>query len=470
MNQSTQGNFQKIFMIGGFVVGVIGIFVFSISQFGKSNVDPNLTGNIVVWGTLPAEKMSNIFYEYSQNAKTYSVSYVEVPEDKFINRFIEASANEQGPDVLFVPENIIVPLKGFMYNFGENLISENTFKNLYIRSTYKLFAPTGVFAFPVAIDPLVMYVNTDILINAGFSRPPATWGDIPLYVSRVIGFTTTDGNNVQRAIALGSLNNILHNREILLTLLMQLKNDVITRNFEEKQDKDKVSYVESFVSVFGLSNEDEKIKNDALAEQVFTFFTSFVNPNIKDAYTWSKKAPMDRDLFSGGDLGLFLGLASDKVYIDTKNPHLNYEVALVPSPKGPTSSFRNTSYVKIYSVSMSIRTKKAQLAQKVLEDISSKEMADKIVDSYGLAPARQESLYKYIQDAQQQIVGKTVDQASPFKNIVYASADRGDIIMEPLPNLVNNIFGQIVDAISGSRQTPSEIIKNADGELQRQLK
>jgi ABC-type glycerol-3-phosphate transport system substrate-binding protein len=456
MNQSSQGSFQKIFLIGGFVLGVLGIFVFSISQFGKSNVDPNLTGNIVVWGTLPAEKMSEFFYEYSQNAKTYSVSYVEVPEDKFINRFIEASANEQGPDLMLLPENILVPLKGFVFPLDENIIAETTYKNMYARSTFKYFAPTGVFGLPVAIDPLVMYVNTDILTNAGFTRPPATWGDVPLYVSRVLGFTTTYENSVQRAIALGSLNNIVRNREILLTLLMQLKNDVIVRKFTEKQEKDKLNYEESFESVFGVSNEELKIKNDALAEQVFVFFTSFVNPSIREAYTWSKKAPVDRDLFAAGNLGLYFGLASDKNYIDSKNPHLAYELALVPSPQGPTSEFRNVSYAKLYAMSMNLRTRRQELSYKVMQDLVSKDMTSKIVSAYNMAPARQDELY--------------VAQKDPVKDIVYRSAERGDIIMEPIPNLVNTIFGQVIDAFSGSRQTPSEIIKNAESEFSRELK
>ncbi len=457
MDQSLQGTFGKYFMIGGFVLGVLGIFVFSISTFGKSGVDSSLTGVIKIWGTLPAEKINPILYEYSQNAKTYSVQYVEVSEDRITKKFIQALATDEAPDLLFAPETVLVPLKQFEYQFGEALISEKAFKNLYARSTYKLYGKTGVFAFPVAIDPLVMYVNLDILGNAGFSKPPTTWGDLPLYVSRVLGFVNQSGNSVQRAVALGSLNNVLHGREILLSLLFQLKNDVITRGFIEHIDKNTTSYEESFNSVLGDVNQELNIKNDQLAEQVFIFFTSFVNPNIKDVYTWSKKAPMDRDLFASGNLGLFFGLASDKAYIDAKNPHLNYEIALIPVPKGgSTSDFRNTGYTKVYSVAMTIKTRNTALSQKILQDISSKEMSAKIVSAYNLAPAKEEDLL--------------TDQTDPVKDIVYRSAERGDILMEPIPNLINDIFSQVIEAISGSRQTPSEIIKNAQDELTRQLK
>ncbi len=457
MDQSLQGTFGKYFMIGGFVLAILGIFVFSISKFGNSGKDSNLTGVVKIWGTLPASQIDPVLTEYSQTSKTYSVQYTEISESKIADKFIEALATDAAPDLLFSSESVLVPLKQFQYAFPEALMSEKSFKSLYPRSTYKLYGKTGVFAFPVAIDPLVMYVNLDILGNAGYSKPPGTWGEMPLYVSRVLGFVNQTTDSVQRAVALGSLNNILHGREILLTLLFQLKNDVIVRDFAEKTNKEGTTYEESFTPVLGDANENLKVKNDTLAEQVFVFFTSFVNPNIKDAYTWSKKAPMDRDLFASGNLGLYFGLASDKSYIDQKNPHLNYELALIPGPKGGvTSDFRNTAYAKVYSVAMTSKARNPTLAQKVLQDISSKEIANKIVAAYNLAPAREEDLL--------------VEQTDPVKDVIYRSAERGDILMEPISNLINKVFGQIIEAISGSRQTPSEIIKNAQDELSRQLK
>lgn len=476
MDQSTQGNFQKIFMIGGFVFGILGIFVFSISQFGNSNVDPSLTGNVIVWGTLPAEKMNPLFYNYSQDAKTYSVQYVQQPEDRLINRYIEAIANNAGPDLLLVPENITVPLRDYSARFPEGYISEKLFKEKFVRSTHKLYVPNSVYAFPLAIDPLIMYVNTDILTNAGFSKAPNTWGDIPLYVSRVLGFTKSDENNVQRAIALGSLNNIVHNREILLTLLMQLKNDVISFrvNTETKRDpmtqEETVVYTEKFESVLGLSSEDLKLKNDVLAEQVFVFFTSFINPNIKEAYTWSKRAPLDRDLFASGNLGIYFGLASDREYLKAKNPHLRYEIALMPGPKGATANFRAVNYAKVYSLSISSRTRNLVLSQKVMEDILAKDFSNEIIKEYGLAPARQDELYKFIENSETKQVEAVIDESQIVNDVIFKAAERGDIIMEPLPNLVKTIFEQIVDAFSGSRQTPSEIINNADQELIRIIK
>jgi ABC-type glycerol-3-phosphate transport system substrate-binding protein len=254
---------------------------------------------------------------------------------------------------------------------------------------------------------------------------------------------------------------------------MQLRNDVITWtvNAELKRDpitqKETVDFEEKFESVLGLSSEDLKVKNDVLAEQVFVFFTSFVNPNIKEAYTWSKRAPIDRDLFASGNLGLYFGLASDRDYLNSKNPHLKYEIALMPGPKGATANFRSTNYAKVYSLSISGRTRNLVLAQKVMEDMLAKEFSNQIVSDYGLAPARQDELYTYIENSETKQVEAVVEQKRVNQDIIYKAAERGDIVMEPLPNLVKNIFEQIVEAFSGSRQTPSEIIRNADQELIR---
>jgi ABC-type glycerol-3-phosphate transport system substrate-binding protein len=179
---------------------------------------------------------------------------------------------------------------------------------------------------------------------------------------------------------------------------------------------------------------------------------------------------MDRDLFASGNLGLYFGLASDISYLDQKNPHLKYELSLMPGPKGATANFRSVNYAKVYGLSISRRTRNLVLSQKVLEDMLAKDFSNRIVSDYGLAPARQDELYKFIQNSETKKVDAVVEQASSAKDVIYKAAERGDIVMEPLPNLVKNIFEQIVEAFSGSRQTPSEIIKNADQELIRFLK
>lgn len=121
-----------------------------------------------------------------------------------------------------------MPLREYLAKFPEGLITEKQFKEKYIRSTYKLYQPNGVFAFPVAIDPLVMFVNTDILTNAGFSKAPTTWLMYPFMCRVYLGLLKVMKIRCNVQWHLERLGNIMYNREILLTMLMQLRNDVIT--------------------------------------------------------------------------------------------------------------------------------------------------------------------------------------------------------------------------------------------------
>jgi maltose-binding protein MalE len=260
-------------------------------------------------------------------------------------------------------------------------------------------------------------------------------------------------NNNQRAIAMGSINNIKESRALLLSLLLQVRNDIVERNVEWNENDKR--FIEKFVSVFASSRDDEPNQNSKVAEQVFVFFTSFINPNIPEVYSWSRKYPSDRDLFAAGNLGIYFGLASDKAYIDAKNPHLKYEISAIPVPKVDGSQVRSTGYVKVYSVGLNNKTSKPILAQKVMNDFTDIKNAQNIVSKLNLAPA--------------QILNIEVPQKEQFTDIVYKAADRGDIVLEPKPELFKSIFQEIITSLEGSKITPVQIIVAAQRELERQL-
>jgi ABC-type glycerol-3-phosphate transport system substrate-binding protein len=178
MNQSSSGMFIKLFVVICGILGVLGIAVFAMSQFG-SKVDESLTGQIIVWGTLPAKDLDQYFTDYSQINKTFTVEYREIKEVDFIQRFIKSLADDTAPDLILASENVIIPLRQFLQNYDNTQISEAVYKTTFVRASHKLFAENGVVAIPYAVDPLVMYVNTDIMQNANFQRPPTNWSDIP---------------------------------------------------------------------------------------------------------------------------------------------------------------------------------------------------------------------------------------------------------------------------------------------------
>jgi ABC-type glycerol-3-phosphate transport system substrate-binding protein len=417
------------------------------------NDNESLTGQIIVWGTLPAKDLDQYFTDYSQINKTFTVEYREIKEVDFIQRFIKSLADDTAPDLILASENVIIPLRQFLQNYDNTQISEAVYKTTFVRASHKLFAENGVVAIPYAVDPLVMYVNTDIMQNANFQRPPTNWSDIPSFVSNLNSFLKNTEQNNQRAIAIGSINNIKEARGILLTLLLQVKNNVLDRTLSYNQNE-KI-WIEKFIPVFASSKDDEQTESGKAAEQVFTFITSFVNPNITTAYSWSRKYPSDIDLFAAGSLGIYFGLASDKFYIDAKNPHLKYEVAQIPIPKGSEGQIRNTQYVKLYGMSMNQKTLKPILSQKVMNDFTDVKTSSTLIPKFNLAPA--------------QISEIQIPQKDLYREMIYRSADRGDIVLEPKQDLFKALFQEIITSLEGSKVTPSQIMTNAQRELERQL-
>jgi hypothetical protein len=116
---------------------------------------------------------------------------------------------------------------------------------------------------------------------------------------------------------------------------------------------------------------------------------------------------------------------------------------------------RNTGYAKVYGLSMNSKTKKMPLAQKVLNDFLEGNIMKDIVQVYSLAPSKISQI--------------TIEQTEKFRDTVYKSADRADIILEEKPDVLKTIFQEILTSLEGSKVTPAQIIINSQRELQRIL-
>lgn len=455
MNQSKGDFVTKVAVIIGFLLGVLGIIVFAVSNFSSSSGDAQLTGVVTVWGTLPQKEISKIMYEYSQNAKTYTVKYVEVPEADFHDRYVEATARGEAPDIVLAGENVLFPLRNYFTQMAPDYLTETNFRAIFARPTYKLYGQNGTFLLPLAIDPMVMFTNTNIMINAGYTKPPEYWIDLPIFVKAVLDLNKNSTISDTKAMAMGTFTNITYAKELLETLLLQLQNQVINRYFETQTQSDKIVYVERFESLLGYKDSKRNIDNSPNAQLVFNFFVQFINPNLESYYTWSRRAPQDRDLFAAGNLGIYFGLASDKAYIDTKNPNLKYEVATMPIPKAEEQNYLSVNYAKIYCLAVSAKAPNQFLSQKVITDLTDKDNSAKTAALFNIAPARADLL--------------ATAQSSTLLDVVYRAASRGDFVLEPKKDLLKTLFDQITESFAGTRLTPVEIISKAQDELSRQV-
>jgi hypothetical protein len=85
------------------------------------------------------------------------LQYVEKTEEEFDLAFIEALASGVGPDVFMLPSGKILKYRNKIYVIPYNVFSQRQFRDTFIEGAEIYMAPEGVLAFPVSVDPLVMY-------------------------------------------------------------------------------------------------------------------------------------------------------------------------------------------------------------------------------------------------------------------------------------------------------------------------
>jgi ABC-type glycerol-3-phosphate transport system substrate-binding protein len=331
-------NFQTILVAIFLAFFVFGVLVFS----GMINIGVNkkgkdaISGKIVVWGILPFNQTSDLLDRLSGSGSQFTIKYAQQDEKTYQSNLIEAFAKDQGPDLFILNPDMILRNSGFIYTVPYASYPEKTFRTTYIDGSDFLLNKDGVMGYPLLVDPLVLYFNKNILANEGILYPPATWDELFTLSSKLIK-KRSDGSVTQSMIALGEYDNVNHSKDILSMLLLQNKNPIVSRN--------DTGYV--------LNLRDMAPNKTVPIEQVLNFFLDFSNPS-KDSYTWNRAMNNSFDMFIKGNLAFYVGYASELFKIQSVNPNLSFDVAMIPQLKNTDTK---STYGQISSVVISKKSK-----------------------------------------------------------------------------------------------------------------
>lgn len=140
-------------------------------------------------------------------------------------------------------------------------------------------------AFPLLVDPLVVYYNKDILVSQNFVVPPTTWKNLQ---SSIPYFLKRDPKNaiVQTPLALGDETNVMHARDILSALFLQTGNPIVA--YDPIRDQNTAT----------LSRSSSGGTTMPTAEAL-NFYTSFANPTSSN-YAWNSSLPSSLQMFLSG--------------------------------------------------------------------------------------------------------------------------------------------------------------------------
>lgn len=426
-----KGNFQIIIIVVFIFLAVFGVLVFSGAIPIGQDDSPGALGTVVLWGTVKNGVMSPMLEDFNKANPTFIVKYVEKRADTFGQDLLEAIATGSGPDMFLLPDDLAFHYSNKIVTIPFTSYPLASFKNNFASAGEVFLTSKGILAFPLSIDPLVMYYNRSLLDADGVVTPPAFWDD---FTSLVPKLTKKDETNkiIKSAVALGHFSNVTHAKDILTSLFMQAGNKIVT----EKNGVFRSSLNES------VSNPKYNLS------AILKFYTDFADPN-KDVYSWNKSFSSSNDVFSREDSVFYFGFASELASLINKNPNQNFGVAPLPQIKNSKFKLTGANVTGIAILSSSKNFNTAFTAGGLL---SAGDFASKFASVTGTVPARRDLL-----------AVKPVNNS--FSTIFYDSALYARSWLDPSKEDTDNIFRNMIEKVLSNSLTVDSAISDASNRL-----
>lgn len=439
MKEERKG-FQLILLIVFGVFFALGVLAFAgiLPGFSTKQEKANtFLGNVTIWGTLPQSALTKVIDDFNNaNKQIVSVSYNEKIKNTFDTDLVEALAEGTGPDVILLPQDLIMRHRNKIYPIPFEIIPERTFKDSFIEEGELYLNPTGILALPLIVDPIVMYWNRDIFSSALISRPPVYWDEFFNLVP-IITKLDTLSNIKQSLVSFGEFDNVANAKDILSMLIMQAGSPITAL---DTYGKSKAVLSENL----GYSTPP--------ADEALRFYTEFSNPT-KTSYSWNGSLPYSRDMFTTGGMGLYFGYASEYENLKKKNPHLNFDVAVVPQARNAGIKL---TFGRMQGFAIMKSSKNIQASITAVQLLSKSDTAAAIADALRMPPMRRDLLSRKPNDA--------------YLSVFYDSALISHGFLDPSPSETNQIFQGIVSDITSGRRQLSAAVGNGNAELTKLLR
>lgn len=313
--------FQMIvLMIFGFS-GIVGVLFFALGNgFGNAGAQ---VGPVLIWGTLEQAPFNTVIAQLAEDdPRLAQVRYERRDPRTFYDDLSEAIASGKGPDLIVLSSKYLVRHADKLLPVSYESIPRRNFEESFVQAANVFLTEQGALGVPIAMDPLVMYANRDLLSAAGFVQPPKYWDELFTIAEKVT--RKDDAKNVSKsAVAFGEYQNVQNAKDILATLIIQAGAEIVGRDQAGR-----------LVPALAARNQDVQQP----AQSGLRFYTEFANPG-KTVYTWNRALPNSREAFSTGDLALYFGYASEYQLIQAQNPNLNFTVAMLPQIRGMSRNF-----------------------------------------------------------------------------------------------------------------------------------
>ncbi len=360
-------NFQLILLIVFIAAAIFGVLVFSGAiPIGKTQ---GALGTVVLWGTVPNATISLAVEDFNKANTSFILKYVQKSASTFDKDLLEALASGTGPDLFILPDNLTYHYANKILTIPYTSYPLATFKTVFAGAGEVFLSSKGIAAFPLSIDPLVMYYNRSMLDSNGIIYPPKYWNDLSTMIPLL---TKKDDSNkiTKSAVALGHFTNVVHAKDILSALFLQAGNPIVV-----EKDGAFNPTLDSSIGAYNLPS-------------ILKFYTDFADPN-NPVYSWNGSFPNSNDAFSGENLAFYFGYASELQSLVNKNPNQNFFVTGMPQIK---NSNQKITGARVMGIAVSSASKNVNTAFLAASLLATGDFASKFAAATAVGPARRDLL------------------------------------------------------------------------------
>lgn len=420
--------FQVVLLgsFGAFAIAGILIFAFLVGTSGSSSI-----GSVTMWGTFNETAVATVLRQLSENDdRLRQIVYIEKDPMTYEAELTNALAAGTGPDLYILRSDHAVLDTSKLLPIPFEQLPKEQFDALFVEAARPFLGVEGILAIPLAVDPFILYWNRDLFANAGLAQPPTYWDELQ---GTARGMTKkNDARTITTsAVALGEFANITHAKNIISLLFMQAGNPVTVRDST------------------GVLQPALQARTGAIAQpaqSALTFYASFANPSL-DIYSWNRSQKKSIEAFAAGDLGLFIGLASEEPFIRRQNPNLNFGIAPIPQLRDAERSI-DGGYAYGFAIPRASKNPQGALTAAYL--LASKEASKALATSFGISSIRRDALSEPAQG-----------NDDLFNKMTIITR----LWEDPNPQETDRIFRDMIEGITSGAAKISEALQRADAAM-----
>ncbi len=359
----------ELVLIIVFLLLLVGALVLLKTYRSSDNNGEIQIGNVEIWGTLPKEGVEYFLQEKEKSDPAYQdVVYRYYEPARFQDEFINALAERKGPDALLVSSEQLVELRSKLLPVSYETYPRRDIASEYVDGAQIFALSDGLYAYPVMLDPLVLYWNKDMLARENILEAPRSWEVLVNEYVPTLTKRTPDRTIEKSAIALGEYENIQNAYSVISALLLQAGSRGV---------------VETDEGQYTIALNESADKSIQPFRVTVDFYTRF-NRADNTLYSWNRSFSSDRDRFSSGDLALYFGMGSEAKELERINPNLSFDIAEVP--QGAASTIKRT-YAQFYGLALVRSSDNLPGAALVAREFGGQASQEKLALAYNMVPA-----------------------------------------------------------------------------------